>query len=639
LKKIKIKAGDKLKKILLLIILVALIIPFPSFASTTNVYATSRREIPIKIKVVFIGFNEEVIDKEYLTWNNPYYKYQSILIPGVSTNVLYLFEYSYVIVDEDFKRDFLSYLHSIEIKEFKKNLIWNISYKVQRELGLTVNYTEFKVNALNSFYDAEKIENWLIAHSLSYGGLQESGYTLILSYLPELPSFTPEQFKAAVKGENVTVTPHYYNKTFIDSDLGYKLNRVWMTAWGGKSSVYYIDLSAGPSLVDKQLPLQLAAEFNNINLNSAYSKAWLNQYLSDYIYGVVYNLFTPDLIYPLNFSKKYVIDVLILDNRSINAKPDIKSTVNLKLIEDSLKSLVPFAEVEVKLRFNKLSDYPEFEKIVLKSTIELRGFSDKYPPEPYYPPNIVDVRPIYEWLSESGEGYIKDFFKVTRNEEEFIIPVIAFAFTRDFNLGVSFKEWLARKGAVKDLWGIALYDMVLISHSEVDFNRGGYLEGESNKGGFGFSQTIIHEVGHMLGLNHPFIYDETENYVDSVMAYYPYSYNFSRFDKDTLLRSLTDKFIMEAKVLTSGKTGDFKAAKLLSDAETLYDKMMYEEALEKAYEALKEAKNPMLQIALSPLIIYAFLLGGGLSFIISYIVFKKRRVKRKYCMYCGKELD
>ncbi|MEM2680616.1 MAG: hypothetical protein QW647_02765 [Candidatus Bathyarchaeia archaeon] len=618
-----------------LFIILVLISSLPSLASTTIVYTSSRREVSVNIKIVFIGFNEGMIDREYLTWNNPYYKYQSILIPGISTNVLYLFDYSYTIVNEDFKKEFLNYLHSIEIKEYKKNLIWNISYKIQKEVGLTVNYTEFKVNSLNSFYDAEKVEDWLIAHSESYDGLQENGYTLILSYLPELPSFTPEQFKAALKGENVTVTPHYYNKTFIDLDLGYKLNRCWMTAWGGKSRLYYIDLSAGPSLVDKQLPLQLAAEFNNIDLNSTYGKVWLNQYLSDYIYGAVYNLFAPDLIYPLNFSKKYVIDVLVLDNRSTNAKPDIKLTVNQNLIENSLKNLVPFANIEVKLRFNKLKDYPDFEEVVLQSTIKTRNFSDKYPPEPYYPPNIVDVRPIYEWLSESGKGHIKDFFKIKRSEEEFVIPVIIFAFTQDFNLGVSSKEWLAKKG-VKDLWGIALYDMVLISHSEVDFNRGEYF-GDENKGGFGFSQTIIHEVGHMLGLNHPFIYDETENYVNSVMSYYPYSYEFSQFDKDVLLRSLSDKFIMEAKTLISG-TGKFKAGNLLTDAEQLYDKMFYKEALEKAYEALKDAKSLSFQL-IPKTLIYAFVLGAAIGFTITYIFFKGKKSEIKYCAYCGRKLN
>lgn len=618
-----------------LLIIAVLISPLPSLASTV-VYTSSRRETSINIKIVLIGFNEEMIEKEYLTWNNPYYKYQSILIPGISTNVLYLFNYFYTIVNEDFKKEFLNYLRSIEVKEYKKNLVWNITYKIQKEVGLTINYTEFKVNSLNSFYDAEKVEDWLIAHSESYGGLQENGYTLILSYLPELPSFTPEQFKAALKGENITVTPHYYNKTFIDLDLGYKLNRYWMTAWGGKSRIYYIDLSAGPSLVDKQLPLQLAAEFNNIDLNSVYGKVWLNQYLSDYIYGVVYNLFAPDLIYPLNFSKKYVIDVLVLDNRSTDAKPDIKSTINLNLIENSLKSLVSFANVEVKLRFNKLKDYPDFEKIVLQSTIEGRGFSDKYPPEPYYPPNIVDVRPIYEWLSESGKGHIKDFFKIKRSEEEFVIPVIVFAFIRDFNLGLSSKEWLAKRG-VKDLWGIALYDMVLISHSEIDFNRGSYLENEV-KGGFGFSQTVIHEVGHMLGLNHPFIYDETENYVESVMAYYPYTYEFSQFDKDVLLRSLSDKFIMEAKTLISGKTGKVKAEAFLADAEKFYDKMLYKESLEKAYEALKEAKSLSLQ-TIPTILIYGFILGVAAGSIIMYIFSRRKRSEIKYCAYCGKKLD
>jgi len=66
--------------------------------------------------------------------------------------------------------------------------------------------------------------------------------------------------------------------------------------------------------------------------------------------------------------------------------------------------------------------------------------------------------------------------------------------------------------------------------------------------------------------------------------------------------------------------------------------MLYKEALEKSYEALKEAKNPLLQAIPLPLI-YAFIIGGGVGFIIAFIFSKRKKNEVKYCAYCGNKLE
>ena len=50
-----------------------------------------------------------------------------------------------------------------------------------------------------------------------------------------------------------------------------------------------------------------------------------------------------------------------------------------------------------------------------------------------------------------------------------------------------------------------------------------------------------------MGLNHPFIYDQTEDFTNSVMAYYPYSNTYSQFDKDTVLRGINDELLIVAQ--------------------------------------------------------------------------------------------
>ena len=573
---------------ILLIALSIVILPTAADQRTgTQLYA--RREATINVRIVFVGIDERSVQKDYLDWNNPATRNQITEIPGVSTGTTYNLHYNYSFAQGAFTQEFTSYLNSIAKTERRINVLWNQSY-FQIANSYFLYYTHFPVNATNTYYSADQVESWLVHHSEDFGGLEATGYTLIISDLStQLPSVTGQQFQTIGTAHPTILTPHFYNKTYTDHDLGVKLNRRYMTAWGGHNRFYFIDLSAGPGSAAEQLPVQLAAWVNHVTPDTGYWQYWFTQYLADFISGAVYNLFAPDFIYPLNYAQTYRLKIFVFDNRT-ESMPAIQSTVDPNAIKTQLGSLLPFANVQVETKFLRLSDYPALFNIVRSSVSpSLVGLTP-----------VVDARPVYNWLSDSAQGNINQFTKVTRDSNIYDIPIFVFAFDGEYNFGFTYKESIA-KGLDFDrtIWGVSLYDLVLISHAANDFSRGDVADPEQPGLGFGFTNTIIHETGHMLGLVHPFQYDPTENFVSSVMAYYPYEDIYSQFDKDYLLRGYADLFIRGATQELKSATFDFvnwseinNANSKLNDAEAAYNSMNYTQAAEDAFSAYGTASPP-----------------------------------------------
>ncbi len=603
------------------------------WADQQNVTATTAtRTAALEIKIVMIGFDRTMIDTDYMKWNSPQTRFQLFQIPGLSTNTQYTLSYDYVFLGESFTKDFVTFLKSIAKDEPQQNVIWNISYSKIRT-GYYWNYTHFAVRSTNTYYPADTVESWLLEHQSAYGGLPENGYTLLLADLSKhLPSATSNQLDLALHGDDVEFTAHFYNKTYEDSDLGITLNRRFMTAWGGHSRLFFVDLSAGPGEAAEQLPIQLASAANDIDLGTAYGKQWVNQFLADYVSGAVYNIFTPDFVYPINYALSYKIQVIVIDNRTHTSIPPITHTFDQDELVAKLRSLVTWANVSAETQYVRAGDYPELEQVIAEARSPA-----KYQLPPGSP--LVDARPVYEWLSESGQGHIKDFVDVKRDLNEFDIPVFAFAFDGEYEFGFTSKEMVGKQVDFdRTIWGVALYDLVLISHSTEDFMRGDFSEPQQPEKGFGFTNTVIHEVGHMFGLMHPFatLYDPTENFVASVMAYYPYEQEFSIFDRDTLLRGQTDQLLRTTAQLLADTPSVLvnqgalsSAAEKMNIAEQAYSKMNYEDAVMDAFDALGSAASAhaiggglIPKAIVTPVeFVISFVLGAS----IAYVVLRRKR--------------
>jgi len=508
------------------------------------------RVTPLTIKIVLLGFSTTDLNSSYLTSgiNSIPVKYQQVLQGPINTGVMFNFTYQYIYEkpNSTLVQSFSQYL----------NFIGRPQDTVPGQLvsGLynpALDNSSTRVNRVhNYFYDASKVENWLTSNQTLFGPVPTAGYTLFIADLNKtIPSLSYRQYQAyntkcpAICINNTTAQAHYYNRTVTDPDLGLQLTRHYMTGWGGTGRIYYADLSAGTSYWTDELPIQVAAGARGVNLSTPYGRIWAAEFINDYIFGAVYNLFSADQLYPVTYAQNYNFQLFVFDNRTNAEKakgPKISTTLNTTMVRSQLASLLPFAKVTVTAKFANTTAYPQLAAVVANATTKVRDPALSIP--------IVDARLVWNWLSTYGQGHITQFINATHTTSNYDIPGFLFAFQGNYTFAFTFKENIALREPPGSITGVALGDMILVDQSNSTLTAGNDPSSYNQPGkGMGFTRAAIHELGHMIGLNHPFLYDQTEDFTNSVMAYYPYSNTYSQFDKDTVLRGINDELLIVAQ--------------------------------------------------------------------------------------------
>jgi hypothetical protein len=518
--------------------------------STSPGAVAASRVVPLTIKIVLLGFSNTDLNSSYLTSgiNSIPVKYQQVLQGPINTGVMFNFTYQYIYEkpNSTLVQSFAQYL----------NFIGRPQDTVPGQLvsGLynpALDNSSTRVNRVhNYFYDASKVENWLTSNQTLFGPVPTAGYTLFIADLNRtIPSLSYRQYQAyhtkcpAICINNTTAQAHYYNRTVTDPDLGLQLTRHYMTGWGGTGRIYYADLSAGTSYWTDELPIQVAAGARGVNLSTPYGRIWAAEFINDYIFGAVYNLFSADQLYPVTYAQNYNFQLFVFDNRTSAEKakgPKISTTLNTTMVRSQLASLLPFAKVTVTAKFADITGYPQLAAVVANATTKVRDPALSVP--------IVDARLVWNWLSTYGQGHITQFINATHTTSNYDIPGFLFAFQGNYTFAFTFKENIALREPPGSITGVALGDMILVDQSNSTLTAGNDPSTYNQPGkGVGFTRATIHELGHMMGLNHPFIYDQTEDFTNSVMAYYPYSNTYSQFDKDTVLRGINDELLIVAQ--------------------------------------------------------------------------------------------
>jgi hypothetical protein len=536
-------------------ILVVLSISSFSIVGTFNASATvggwsnqdlpngNMRQAPLNVKIVFVGIKQQYINISdgFFQWNLSPYHIQRETYYGTDWGVNYTFNYSY-----RFNQTF-------------DNLFWGYLATIAKiDIARANPYTGL-VN--NRFYNANAVEDYLYGHPEGYGGIPTNGYVLFLMNITRLAD-----------SDGFVNQPHYYNVTYSDVDSTAKVTDGWygrwMTSWGGHHRLYFIDASAGAS--PGKLLGGLATKWWNryhppiwsLNMNLATKNGinFLNQYLASFVFGAVYGLFSSDFLYPPRIApnSNYNVTILIFDNCTsyqsapiINPYPppptlppyDGDLAVTQSVILTAFQALVPFGTWSVKVSYIHLNGtgdpapYSTLWSVIRSAERTQDAFGN--------PVKYVDKDQLYHYL----QAHLSDF--ITPQTGQLLIPVFAFAFKDSYNLGYQYEGY-----EYDNYWGFGYPDVVLVSHSLTDLLGLGGIP-------YGFTQTIIHETGHALGLAHPFWWDWDEDFVASVMAYYPYEYQFSQFDKDTIQRGYADYYLIRAESMMNSAT-ELKESKTMN---------------------------------------------------------------------------
>jgi hypothetical protein len=573
------------------------------------------RSVPIPVKVVLVGFDQNQIDIPYLmSGYGPNSESGSgVSLPtaitnqdlnsGNDTGVIFRPQYSFTFASGGFKQNLLNYLTSIE-KDKKGVDPWFVQFAQDTQ---NPDYVVQNPVAINyAVYDANSVEDWLWSHGQDFGGYPTNGWTLILAYLPELPTITSADVKAFERSNGATLpktTPHYYGISSTDADLGYALRyRDFMDAWGGHHRMWFADFSAGPVLNSQweDIPLQVAMGDNNIDSSTPFGKTWLTEYVGDYVAQATYNFVAPGFVYYPQYSPNYQIDVFVFDDRNSTEKTaiPIQKTVNKDMIQSAFRDLVPYSSVTVNVNFPSVpSDLHNLMQASYKYTDSWLMGAVFATPERY---GIVDLRPVYDYVLKNFATYEKN----PRISAGLItIPAFAFAFSSETYFSYTYK-WIIGKtdwetGA---LLGIAMPEGAFISLNQWTFTRGDQITPPQPGKGEGMTQTIIHELGHEFGLSHPHNYGNIGDFITSPMGYFTNDYKFQLYDKEPLWRAHVDQLYIQTKVLLSkapAGTLMSQAQSKLAEVDAAYSQMKYADAIAPviaAYNFAAQATGaPLLQ--------------------------------------------
>jgi len=644
------------------LILLLSIVQFPTVHSQSPQLINEQgfglnRFASLTIKIVFLGITPSELNSTYLKSSVSVLplKYQAILAGPLNTGVIFNFNYQLVFADNSTVNNFAQYLLSIQKAQdtppspSTPYALVNPYFTNSSTLSVAHNY----------FYDADKVESWLGSNMTLFGGNPASGYTLFVADLSGLsvPSFTYSEYQAYTLDCRICPPPsavdaHFYNRTITDPDLSLKLPRHFMTGWGGTGRFYYMDLSAGPSYWTNELPVQVASQLRGISTTTYYGKLWMSKFIGAYVNGAVNNLFAPDQLYPVNYAQNYIIQLFVIDNRTTAEQaqgPKLKATISQTRIQENLTSLVPFdgaTGVTVNIRYANVTDYPGLAAIVANATTSLR--------DPVSGRPIVDGDLVYNWFTTSGLGHIANFINVTRTTSRIDIPGFLFAFKGNYTFGVPFKEDIGSPSLSGSFGGEALGDMVLIGLSQqAEFTVGNNSTYNQPGKGVGFTHDAIHELGHTMGLNHPFIYDLTEDFTKTVMGYYAYSLNFSQFDRDSVLRGVNDEllsFALQALSTTPDtlfNSGYISTANQnIVQAENLYNTMDYAGAVQYSLAAAQNASaaQQFANGAISPALVFGLIgvaIGAAIGLLLGYLIFRRRKpagLQSNRCPTCQQPL-
>lgn len=533
-----------------------------------------RQELPVNL--VFVGYEpgpgpanvDEArfragLPSTYDTVN------RSPLFYGLESDAHVGFEYDYNVVwsGSAFEDAFFGYLGSIATPA--PLTVFQTDYNAQLHNGLDVTD--------NSYIDAPSVERWLAHNAGPMLGIDTTEYTVFLVNWYGRPDF---RF-------------HLYTKTDEpDPDTGYNFGverqSRKLIAWGGTTPddeesglgslhrIWFYDLSAGPESWTDNWNVDDADVDGDDVLDYRMPPVWEYGNLSGYRpfddlsgdlakvvrYVALDLLFTTSPLYKPALSAPALpssvqVDITAFDRVGI----DEASLFDRGLITQELAELKPDSSFTTELSGQTLDGKVAAVYDCFIADVTCYGgrmfriaFAD-----------------LYLYFQDHILGYLE-------GDADYELGVFAF-YAAD-------QAWLA--GFADDNWRDGTQSYVFA-----------FDDPASQALGYGFTTTVIHEVGHHLGMSHPHDGYDSETGLDfwqsgdfyfawsgdesnTIMSYLDVNFDFSQFDRDNMSRYMTAVYLntansVLAKIYASPRADSIASWLLAADASAAAALAAYDE--------------------------------------------------------------
>jgi hypothetical protein len=476
----------------------------------------------VNVNVVFVGISNSrvnigTIRSQLPKTYKPINRYPTFYNPENPEylGIEFKLRYNFIFATATFAKSLFSYISSQSTlgppTEFQK------LYNSQPGSRLTITQ--------NLRVPAENVELWLEKNMHKIGCPE--GYTVFF-----LDGYTSNY---------LTFHTYFFDEPDFDTKAQFGLRDSRQSiAFGGKyGRVWFYDLSAGPEYWSNNWDPNLYWNPSE----QAKPPIWhykftdkpvktLSRDVGEITRFIATNLlFTPSSLYRPLLASKIHINVVMFENAT-----DVgyfgKDWFNATTTEQVFESFEPHKEWRVTFSDRNLMDYPRLNQIFANWA------RDQYDNASLYIPGFTSYIDFYTYFFSEIDLKTEFLDPTASAWADYSIPVFAYAVTDD-QMGVQ----VNLLGYADDDWTTGTQSFVNAFDTPLTTDLG-----------YGFTATIIHEVGHHIGLSHPhdgydseldfdyepsgywqFVWTGDEAY--TVMGYMANIGHFGIFDKDTLYRN------------------------------------------------------------------------------------------------------
>jgi hypothetical protein len=503
-------------------------------------------EQDLTINVVFFGYepgggpadvDEAAFHAELSQTYRAVNRFPSFYLGNQYLGLTFNYDYNLVYADAAFEDAFFGYLGSIATPA--PLTIYQNAYNAQAARSLDV--------ADNHWIEAAAVEQWLADNTAGMLGVDTSEYTVFFVNWYGRPDFIHHVYVKLDEPDPET-----------GHNFGLRDSRK-LIAWGGTTPddeetglgslhrIWFYDLSAGPEGWTDNWNVDNADLDGNGVLDYRMPPVWEYGNFSAYRpfdnlsgdlgkvlrYVALDLLFTTSPLYKPALSPPLLPTDIELDINVLQIDPNADGTAyfDLDLIVQEINEVQPLQNYSAEL--NSIPFDNPFERVYYCFYNDVSCYGQRL--------FGIAFGDLFLFYNDKLMQYLE-------GDADYEIPIFAFNTTDEL--------FTCCLGFADDNWADGTQSFVFAF--DAPFIR--------DLSGYGFSTTVIHEVGHHIGLSHPHDGYDYEAGVDfgpgdayyfawsgdesnTMMSYIDLNWDFSQFDRDNMNRYLTSVYINQANAI------------------------------------------------------------------------------------------